>query len=157
MASSDAQSPAAGRRDRISDESLHISAFAIIGDGKGSILLLKAGDRHPLSFRRGKLLLPAAMLNFGERPFAAVKRVVQAQLVGGGALEPKFRQLQSYLGSHWDLCIVYDFEAGTEAAQLRANDPFVGAAFYSLGSLPRDLIASDHLEVIDGLSRDGTC
>ncbi|MGA2665082.1 MAG: hypothetical protein ABSF83_09075, partial [Nitrososphaerales archaeon] len=59
------------RRTRISDDNLHISAFAIVGDGKGSILLVKAGEGHALSFRRGKLLLPATMLQFGEWPYAA--------------------------------------------------------------------------------------
>ena len=43
------------KRTRISEENLHISAFAVVGDGKGSILLLKAGQAHPLSFRRGNL------------------------------------------------------------------------------------------------------
>jgi hypothetical protein len=138
------------RRTRISDENLHISAFALIWDGKGSILLVEAGNDHPLSFRRGKLLLPASMLQFGEWPLAAAKRAVATQLEGGEGLEPKFREIQSYLGSHWDLCFVYDFDG--KGAKLKAKPPFVKASFHSLSALPRTSIATDHLEVIDGLS-----
>ncbi len=136
---------------RISDENLHISAFAIVGDGEGSILLLKAGDAHPLSFRRGNLMLPAVMLEFGEWPPAAAKRAVASQLEGADALEPKFREIQSYLGSHWDLCFVYDFKGGIP--KLAARLPYVEASYYRLSALPRADIASDHLEVIDGLGR----
>ncbi len=136
---------------RISEENLHISAFAIVGDGKGSILLLKAGPTHPLSFRRGNLLLPAVILEFGEWPFAAAKRAVTTQLDGADSLEPKFREIQSYMGSHWDLCLVYDFE-GRKAPKLSARPPYVEAAYYRLSALPRDLIAPDHLEVVEGMA-----
>jgi hypothetical protein len=138
---------------RISDENLHISAFAIVGDGQGSILLLKAGDAHPLSFRRGNLMLPAVMLQFGEWPYAAAKRALTSQLEGADAPEPKFREIQSYLGSHWDLCFVYDFD--WKAPKPAAKLPYVEASFYRLSALPRAAIASDHLEVIDGLGRSG--
>ena len=136
---------------RISDENLHISAFATIGDGKGSILLLRAGEAHPLSFRRGKLLLPAVMLDFGERPFAAAKRAVMTQLDGAEDLEPTFREIQSFMGSHWDLCFVYDFD-GQKTKGLRAKPPFTEATYCALTDLPRSAVASDHLEVIDGLA-----
>ena len=137
------------KRTRISEENLHISAFAVVGDGKGSILLLKAGQAHPLSFRRGNLLLPAVILEFGEWPFTAAKRAVTAQLDGAERLEPKFREIQSYMGSHWDLCFVYDFD-GRKAQKLSARPPYVEASYYRLSALPRDAIAPDHLEVIEG-------
>jgi hypothetical protein len=142
---------ARSKRMRISAESLHISAFAIVGDGSGSILLAKAGDAHPLSFRRGKLLLPATMLQFGERPPAAAKRALTTELDGAEALEPQFREIQSYMGSHWDLCFIYDAD-GRKAAKLSAKSPYVDASYYRLDTLPRDAIAEDHLEVIDGLT-----
>ena len=137
------------KRTRISEENLHISAFAIVGDGKGSILLLKAGDAHPLSFRRGNLLLPEVILEFGEWPFTAAKRAVTSQLDGAEPLEPKFREIQSYMGGHWDLCFVYDFD-GRKAQKLTAKSPYVEASYYRLSALPRDVIAPDHLEVIEG-------
>lgn len=136
---------------RISDENLHMSSFALIGDGKGSVLLIKAGPDHPLSFRRGRLMLPAVMLEFGEWPPAAGKRAVTTQLDGAEGLEPKFREIQSYLGSHWDLCFVYDFD-GRKATELSPRPPFVEATYYRLNALPRASMASDHLEVLDGLS-----
>ena len=138
-------------RKRISDENLHISSFALVGDGKGSILLLKAGEAHPLSFRRGKLLLPSTMLEFGEWPYAAAKRAIASQLEGLEKVEPTFREIQSYLGSHWDLCFVYDFD-GRKASKLAARAPFVELAYYRLDALPRSLLAPDHLEVIEGLA-----
>ncbi|MDA4112860.1 MAG: NUDIX hydrolase [Thaumarchaeota archaeon] len=137
------------KRMRISEENLHISAFAMVGDSRGSILLVRAGSSHPLSFRRGKLLLPASMLQFGERPMAAAKRALTAQLDGADALEPEFREIQSYIGSHWDLCFVYDAD-GRNAPKLSAKSPYTDASYYRLDALPRDAIAEDHLEIIDG-------
>jgi hypothetical protein len=139
------------KRMRISEESLHISAFAVVGDGRGSILLVRAGDDHPLSFRRGKLLLPATMLQFGERPMTAAKRALTTELHGAEALEPQFREIQSYMGSHWDLCFVYDAD-GSGATKLSAKAPYGDAAYYRLDALPRGSMAEDHLEVIDGLN-----
>jgi len=139
------------KRTRISEENLHISAFAIVDDGKGSILLVKAGDAHPLSFRRGNLLLPAVILEFGEWPFAAAKRAVTTQLDGAETLEPKFGEIQSYMGSHWDLCFVYNFD-GRKAQKITAKPPYEQASYYRLSALPRDLIAPDHLEVIEGMA-----
>jgi hypothetical protein len=137
------------KRMRISQENLHISAFAIVGDGRGSILLIKAGGAHPLSFRRGRLLLPASMLQFGERPLTAAKRALTVELDGADALEPQFREIQSYMGSHWDLCFIYDAD-GRKAPKLSAKAPYTDASYYRLDALPRDAIAEDHLEVIDG-------
>jgi hypothetical protein len=137
------------KRMRISAENLHISAFAIVGDGRGSILFVRAGENHPVSFRRGKLLLPDSMLQFGERPLTAAKRALTTQLDGADALEPQFREIQSYMGSHWDLCFVYDAD-GRKAPKLSAKAPYTDASYYRLDALPRDAIAEDHLEVIDG-------
>jgi hypothetical protein len=142
--------PGRSGRTRISDENLHISSFAIVKRTPDTLLLIKATDAHPLSFRRGKLLLPATMLKFGEKPSRAAERVLATQLSGAEGLKQNFAGMQSYMGSHWDICFVYDFDA-KGARDIAAKPPYTDASFYSLGSLPRALVAEDHLEVIDGL------
>ena len=81
---------------RISEENLHISAFAIVGDGKGSILLLKAVRRTRSPSGGETSSCPRSCYVFGEWPFAAAKRAVTTQLDGADSLEPKFREIQSY-------------------------------------------------------------
>jgi hypothetical protein len=142
---------ASGRR-RISEESLHISSFNLVKREPDELLLIKATDAHPLSFRRGKLMLPATMLHYGERPSHAAKRALTAQLTGMEDLEDKFVDLQSYMGSHWDIVFVFEFKTA-EGVEVTAKTPYGGAAFYDLASLPKDQIAEDHLEVIEGLKR----
>jgi hypothetical protein len=71
--------------------------------------------------------------------------------VGAEGLEPKFREIQSYLGSHWDLCFIYDFD-GRKLTKLTPKSPYTDAAFYKMSTLPRQSISSDHLEVLEGLS-----
>ncbi|MHB8567902.1 MAG: hypothetical protein ACYC7D_14020 [Nitrososphaerales archaeon] len=140
---------ARSKRKRISPENLHISTFILVKkDSK--LLLLKAGSKHPLAFRRGKQLLPASMLGFGEHPLDSAKRILKDQLENAENLDPKFVEMQSYLGAHWDLCFVYECEDRDGLA--KARDPFEGSSYYSLQSLPRNEIAGDHLEVIDGLA-----
>jgi hypothetical protein len=143
-------SPQRSGRRRISEENLHISSFDLVRKGSDSILLIKATDAHPLSFRRGQLLLPATKVQFGEKPAHAAKRALEAQLSGAEGLEQKFVELQSYMGGHWDIVLVYEFDAG-RASEITAKPPFTEAAFYKLRSLPRAAMAEDHLEVIDGL------
>jgi hypothetical protein len=147
--SSDESLLGSGRR-RISDESLHISSFVVVKREPGTVLLIKATDAHPLTFRRGELLLPATMLHFGEKPDQAAERALATQLSGAEGLKHKFMDIQSYMGNHWDICFVYEFDAGG-AAEIKATPPYADAAFYRLDSLPRGSIAEDHLEVIDGL------
>jgi hypothetical protein len=143
--------PGKSGRMRISDENLHISSFAIVRRAPGTLLLIKATEAHPLSFRRGKLLLPATMLQFGEKPSRAAERVLATQLSGAEGLKQNFAEMQSYMGSHWDICFVYDFDA-KGVRNIAAKPPYTEATFYSVGSLPRALIAEDHLEVIDGVA-----
>ncbi|MDA4136570.1 MAG: hypothetical protein OK449_06210 [Thaumarchaeota archaeon] len=142
--------PGRSGRMRINDENLHISSFAIVRREPDTLLLIKATDAHPLSFRRGKLLLPATMLQFGEKPSRAAERVLSTQLSGAEGLKENFAEMQSYMGSHWDICFVYDFDA-KGARSITAKPPYAEASFYHVGSLPRASIAEDHLEVIDGL------
>jgi hypothetical protein len=138
-----------GRR-RISDENLHISSFDLVRREPGTLLLIKATESHPLSFRRGKLLLPATMLQYGEKPGNAAKRALTAQLSGAEGLDHKFAAMQSYMGSHWDIVLLYDFDA-SKAGEITAKPPYAEAKFYKMASLPRASMAEDHLEVIDGL------
>lgn len=115
------------------------------------ILLLRAGDSHPVSFRRGRLLLPATILSYGEQPRAAARRVLKEQLGSPDGLgDPEFLKLVSYLGAHWDIVILFQawFDGGS---QVQPRGPFVQGGFYEVGSLPRTEIAEDHLEVIDSV------
>jgi len=147
-------------RKEISPDNLHISSFVVVkratveSDEEGQsqpILLLRAGDKHPLSFRRGKLLLPATLLSYGEQPKAAARRILKEQLGSpDGLRDPEFMKLVSYLGAHWDLVIVFQaLFHGEDLIQPR--EPFVQSGFYDINALPRAEIAQDHLEVIDSV------
>lgn len=94
------------------------------------------------------------MLNFGEDPVEAVKRILRDQMEHADGLQPKFLEIQSYLGGHWDICFVYESVASESKTDLGPKQPFMDSAFYSLGSLPINEIAADHLEVIDGLQKN---
>ena len=120
-------------------------------EGESSILLLRAGDRHPLSFRRGKLLLPATILSYGEQPRVAARRILQEQLGNPKGLgDPEFLKLLSYVGAHWDIVIL--FQARFEGEVLiQPKEPFVQGSFCNTIALPRKEIAEDHLEVIDSM------
>jgi len=147
-------------RREISPESLHISSFVVVrkkmapGSGKEgdtSILLLRAGDRHPLSFRRGKLLLPASILSYGEQPRAAARRIMREQLGSPEGLgDPEFLKLLSYAGAHWDIVVLFQAWFGGEGL-IRPKEPFVLGDFYDVNALPRKEMAEDHLEVIDSM------
>ena len=95
------------------------------------------------------------MVQYGEKPAEAADRALTTQLSNVERLERKFLDLQSYMGSHWDICIIYEYNVG-DAREVKAKPPFADAAFYELSSLPRDLIAEDHLEVLDGLKKGQT-
>ncbi|MDA4122825.1 MAG: NUDIX hydrolase [Thaumarchaeota archaeon] len=142
-------------RKEISPENLHISSFVIvrneIGDEGESILLLRAGDKHPLSFRRGKLMLPSVILRYGENPREGARRVLRDQLKDPKDLhDPEFFSMQSYLGAHWDIVFLFNSRQNEGAQDPIAKEPYVEAAFYEVKNLPRSEIVEDHLEVIDG-------
>ena len=149
-------------RKEISPHNLHISSFVVVKrrataqngeEGERQpILLVRAGVKHPLSFRRGKLLLPATLLSYGEQPRAAARRVLKEQLGSPDGLgDPEFLKLVSYLGAHWDLVMVFQawFDGGDP--QIQPREPFVQGGFYDVNALPRAEIAQDHLEVIDSV------
>jgi ADP-ribose pyrophosphatase YjhB (NUDIX family) len=167
---SDSHNPEAPRwtlppRKEISPQNLHISSFVVVnrtprkgtGPSKREVLLLRAGDKHPLSFRRGKLVLPATILTFGEQPKAAARRALADQLGATAGLgELEFLELQSYLGAHWDMVVLFQAKLEAPEAVVRPNPPFTSASFYDLGSLPRSEIAEDHLEVLDSMLNPST-
>jgi hypothetical protein len=143
------------KRRRISTENLHISDFVIMRKygGPDSVLFLKAGEKFPVSFKRGKWLLPAAILDFGESPKGFAKQLIGEQLNNVDYLEPTFLSLQSYLGAHWDLVFLFECSLAEGKPLLTPKDPFVDVSFLKLSALPRPEIAEDHLEVLDELEK----
>ncbi|HVB11839.1 MAG TPA: hypothetical protein VNE86_01805 [Nitrososphaerales archaeon] len=142
------------KRTSTHGENLHISSFVLLKNSQGdSIVLLKAGSKHPIQFKRGKLLLPAKILNFGEDPWRVAVRLLGDQINGTENLKVNFVSMQSYLGAHWDIVFVYEAILLDEGKTLTANEPFVEAGFYKMSALPREQIAEDHLEVLDELGK----
>jgi hypothetical protein len=141
------------RRTLMDERNLHISAFNLVrksASDKDSILFVKAGPKFPVSFKRGKWLLPAAIMDFGEKPKDVAKRILGEQLSNVDYLAPTYLSMQSYLGAHWD--ILFIFESQLDGKSLpTAKEPFEAVAFYNLKSLPRNELAEDHMEVLDQL------
>ena len=141
-------------RREISPENLHISSFVVASKdtegGTKMILLLRAGEKHPLSFRRGRLMLPATMVRYGEKPREAARRAIIGQLSDASILrDPEFHSFQSYSGAHWDIVFLFQTSLASKDVSAVPKDPFVEAAFYDLSHLPRSEMAEDHLEVIE--------
>jgi ADP-ribose pyrophosphatase YjhB (NUDIX family) len=110
--------------------------------------MLKCGDDHPLPFRRGKWVLPAVIINVGEHPDDAARRVMQNQL-GAMGEEPRLVQVQSHVGNHWDLCFIY--QCGLPKS-LNPPQIFTDRRFIEVSNLPTDA-ATDHVDVIQQLKR----
>ena len=143
------------KRTRIDNEYLHISDFNLVrkSNDRDSVLFVKGGPKFPVSFKRGKWLLPAAILDFGEKPKDVAKRILNEQLGNVEYLNPTFLSMQSYLGAHWDIVFIFESHLGEGKPIPTAKEPFVGVMFYNLNSLPRHEIAEDHLEVLDELKK----
>src|SRR2546422_10384238 len=92
------------KRARMRNENLHISDFILVRkhSESDSVLFLKAGEKFPVSFKRGKWLLPAAILDYGESPKQFAKRMLGEQLNNADYLNPTFLSMQSFLWAHWD-------------------------------------------------------
>jgi len=144
------------KRTRLSNENLHISDFVLVrkSDDSDSVLFLKAGEKFPVSFKRGKWLLPAAILDYGEVPKTVAKRILGEQLENAEYLSPTYLSMQSYLGAHWDIVFIFEcnLEKGKPAPTFKG--PFVGTAFHNLSALPKHEIAEDHLEVLEALKKE---
>ena len=59
---------------------MHISSFAITKRGK-ELLLVK---RIRPEFTAGKWIFPSSLINYGEHPESAIKRIVREQARSGG-------------------------------------------------------------------------
>jgi hypothetical protein len=144
------------KRARMNNENLHISDFALVRKAKDpdSVLFLKAGEKFPVSFKRGKWLLPAAILDFGESPKKFAKNVLQEQLNNVDYLDPMFLSMQSYLGAHWDIVFVFEAHLQEGKPSPTPKEPFVDLTFLKLNALPKHEIASDHFEVLEELKKE---
>ncbi|HYB03966.1 MAG TPA: hypothetical protein VED17_05870, partial [Nitrososphaerales archaeon] len=85
------------KRERMDSQNLHISAFNVVWKGlkNHSVLFVKAGPKFPVSFKRGKWLLPAAIMDFGEKPKDVAKRVLMEQMMNVDYLTPNYLSMQS--------------------------------------------------------------
>lgn len=140
-------------RKEISPDNLHISSFVLVRKAAAegdSILFLKAGEKHPLSFRRGKLLLPGVILRYGEKPREGAHRALREELVNPEQVkELEFLTMQSYLGAHWDIVLVFETKTQDENTKLVAREPFTEAVFLDMANPPKVDVAEDHLEVLE--------
>jgi hypothetical protein len=141
------------RRERMDEMDLHISDFNIVrkSEKDDSMLFVKAGPKYPVSFKRGKLLLPAAIIDFGEKPRDVAKRILTEQLTNVDSLTPNYLSMQSYYGAHWDIVFIFESKLDETKPMPAAKEPFIGLSFHRMDSLPRHEIAEDHLEVLDEL------
>jgi ADP-ribose pyrophosphatase YjhB (NUDIX family) len=88
---------------------LCIGSFLII-EKKGAVLFGKAVKPE---FAKGKWLLPASHLKFGEHPDVAARRIVMEQL-SAEANVIKYRGVWGFADLHWDICFVYDVKLDSE-------------------------------------------
>jgi len=144
------------RRTRLAQQDLHISAFNFVRKSAKdtALIFVKAGPKFPVSFKRGKWLLPAAIMDFGEVPKFVAKRVVNEQLTNTDYIVTNYLSMQSYLGAHWDIVFIFESVLDESKPTPVAKDPFIGVSFFDLDSLPRQEIAEDHLEVLDEFKKE---
>jgi hypothetical protein len=144
------------KRERLDGQNLHISDFNIVRKSSkdDAVLFVKAGPHYPVSFKREKWLLPAAIIDFGEKPRDISKRVLTEQLTNVDYLAPTYLSMQSYLGAHWDIVFLFESILDETKPAPVAKPPFTGISFHRLDKLPRVEIAEDHMDVLDELARE---
>ncbi len=125
-----------------SEEMMHISSFAITKK-ENQLLLVK---RIRPEFTAGKWTFPSSIINFGEHPESAVKRIIKEQL-GSEAKNVKLVDIQSYGDKHWDLCFIY--EVSVESVGKVSQD-IERAEYFDRGKLPPEF-RIDHAEVLQSL------
>ena len=91
-------------------------------------------------------MFPSAIINFGEDPESAVKRVVKEQL-GADPKDVRLIAVQSYGDKHWDICFVY--EVSIDGVGKLSQD-VERTEYFDRGKLPPEF-RSDHMEVLQGL------
>jgi ADP-ribose pyrophosphatase YjhB (NUDIX family) len=121
------------------EEIAHISSFAVIKKGNELLLVKKLRPESSA----GKWVLPAAIINFGEDPEAAMKRIVRDQM-GTEPTSVTLLQVQSYGDKHWDLCFLYDVSISGIGKLHPDNER---AEYFDRSKLPPEF-RSDHLEVL---------
>jgi ADP-ribose pyrophosphatase YjhB (NUDIX family) len=124
------------------EEMMHISSFAIVKKGK-ELLLIK---RLRPEFTAGKWTFPSALINFGEHPESAMKRIIREQL-GAEARNVKLVDVQSYGDKHWDLCFVYEVSIDGVG---KVSQDIEKAEYFDRGKLPPEFRV-DHAEVLQTL------
>jgi hypothetical protein len=125
-----------------SEEIVHISAFAIIKRGNELLLAKKLRPE----FTAGKWVFPSAIINFGEDPGLAIKRIVRDQL-GADSKNVRLLDVQSYGDKHWDICFVYDVSIDGIGS---LSQDIERAEYFDRGKLPPEF-RSDHMEVLQAL------
>jgi ADP-ribose pyrophosphatase YjhB (NUDIX family) len=130
-----------------SEEVVHISSFALVKRGNNELLLVK---RIRPEFSAGKWLFPSAIVNFGEHPEAAIKRILREQ-VGAEAKNVRLVDFQSWGDKHWDICLVYEVSIDGPG-KLHAD--IEKAEYFDRSKLPAET-RSDHLEVLEALGSKG--
>ena len=128
-----------------SEEFAHISAFAMITQGSGLLLVKKLRPE----FTAGKWVFPSSIINFGEDPEAAMKRIVREQL-GAEPKEVKLLDVQSYGDKHWDICFVYSVSIDGLG---KLSQDIEKAEYFDRANLPPEF-RSDHMEVLQNLEKD---
>lgn len=126
-------------------EVVHISSFAIIRKSKSEKKILLAKRLRP-QFTAGKWTLPSSLIDYGEHPEEAIKRILEVQL-GKRPQNAKLIQVQSYGDKHWDICFVYevDFDSfGTLSQDIEKVE------YFDISNLPKEL-RQDHIEVLETL------
>jgi ADP-ribose pyrophosphatase YjhB (NUDIX family) len=125
-----------------SDEVVHISSFAIIKKGD-KILLAK---RIRPEFTAGKWTIPSSIINVGEHPEEATKRIVKEQ-IGAEARNTKLLDIQSYGDKHWDLCFVYEVVIDGTG---KISPDIELVEYFEKGKMPPEF-RTDHAEVLQKL------
>ena len=124
------------------EDTVHISAFAII---KKENKLLLAKRTRP-EFTAGKWTLPSSIINYGENPEAAVKRIAKEQL-GTEPSSVRLVDVLSFGDKHWDLCFVYEVSIDKVG---KVSQDIEKAEYFDRSNLPAEY-RTDHLEILQGL------
>ena len=124
------------------EDTVHISAFAII---KKENKLLLAKRTRP-EFTAGKWTLPSSIINYGENPEAAVKRIAKEQL-GTEPSSVRLVDVLSFGDKHWDLCFVYEVSIDKVG---KVSQDIEKAEYFDRSNLPAEF-RTDHLEILQGL------
>jgi ADP-ribose pyrophosphatase YjhB (NUDIX family) len=126
-----------------SEEIMHISSFAIITKSGHDLLLAK---RIRPEFTAGKWTFPSSIINFGEHPESAIKRIVNEQL-GAEPKNVRLLEVESFGDKHWDLCFIYEVSIDSVG---KVSQDIEKAEYFDREKLPPEF-RSDNAEVLESL------